>query len=274
VSSSSHVRRKKYWEDIVTIKQRVQNIRALVSKNNTGLIRTLVQRYGEEHPLVNYAWWLVQHVGQLRLTIEERLRKVERKLEQSRVYKQTLEWARQYLDDVMRLVEAEQRLQRFLETLRVAPEQLEKEVLGKILDWLQGKYGNIKEIEPELQVPVKEAVKAWIKSFGGATKWFALDLDSGVRHALAKHFPKTRIQLYVVLKAVDYFILDYHGDIKKTYIVTVRTPYVVHADVLDANYDAYVTMAFRHALDKLEARGVRASQIAEIQLAGRVKEKL
>jgi len=274
VSSSTRVRRRKYWEDISNIRRRVQNIRALVSRNNTGLIRLLTQRYGEDHPLVRYAWWLVQHVGQLRLTIEERLRKVERRLEQRRVYRQTLEWARQYLDDVMRLVEAEQRLQRFLETLKTAPEYLEKAVLGKILDWLQGKYGNIDEIEPELQQPVREAITVWVKRFGGATKWHALDLDSGVRRALATHYPKVRVQLYVVLRAVDYFVLDYHGEVKRTYILTVRTPYVVHADVLDANYDAYVTMVLRHALDKLEARGVRPSQIAEVELAGVVKEKL
>jgi len=274
VSSSSKVRRRKYWEDISNIRRRVQNVRALVSRNNAGLIRLLTQRFGEEHPLVRYAWWAVQHVGQLRLTIEERLRKVERKLEQSRVYRQTLEWAQQYLDDVMRLVEAEQRLQRFIETLKTVPEHFEKVVLGVILDWMQGKYGDIDEVDPELQQPVREAIKVWVKRFGGATKWYALDLDSGVRRALATHYPKVRIQIYVVLRAIDYFVLDYHGEVKRTYILTVKTPYVVHADMLDANYDAYVTMALRHALDKLETHGIRASQIAEVELAGIVKEKL
>jgi len=274
VSSSTRVRRRKYWEDIAVIRRRVENIRALVSRNNTGLIRLLTQRYGEEHPLVRYAWWLTQHVGQLRLTIEERLRRVERKLEQRRVRRETIEWAQQYLDDVMRLVEAEQRLQRYLETLRTVPEYLEKLVLGRILDWLQGKYGSIDEVEPELQQPVREAIMVWVKKFGGVHVWHALDLDSGVRRALADHYPKTRIQLYVVIKAVEYITLNYEGEVRRVKLITVRTPYVVHADDLHANYDVYVTMAFRYAYDKVEALGVRYDDIAEIELAGRVKERL
>lgn len=260
--------KKKYSDEIVNLKRRIENIRRLISVRNRGIIRELSEIYGEQHPLVRYAWYLVQHQGQLRLTITERLNAALRRLEQRRVTRQTLEAVSRYLDDLERLIRMHDVITSTLIRLRSDSEQAVRSVVAHIIRSLQSRYYDDAEVEAELK-QLWRIYSRYLKQFGS---WKALDVNSFILGDIARHFPKTRLRIYVYFELLHVVDLGYRGSYASTDRVTIKTPYTVHADDLYANLDYYLDQAYEYAMRRLYEIAPEAEVMA-FEFVARVAER-
>ncbi|MGB9705342.1 MAG: hypothetical protein ACPL3C_07820 [Pyrobaculum sp.] len=234
--------KRRYYQDLSQIRRRVENLRAYIAQKHRGFVRQTLQRFGEEYPLTKLAWWLVQHVGQIKLTIAERLNHVERVMRQSKIYRETVERLKQYVEDTERLADRLVEYSKYIETIRRDPWEFEHRVVGDVLRLLQGK-----EIDYSRYDPVTVAALNYYLEFMTKRRGPAAYLDAGRVYIIRNHFPKTRVQLYVHL--ILAFEAMYGG--KTTRHITVRTPYVVHVDDYYANRDYYNTLAYNYAIARV-----------------------
>lgn len=243
--------RKKYSDEIISLKRRIENIRRLVSIKNRGVIRELEAQYGREHPLVHTGWWLVQHIGQLRLTIAERLNKYERLLERRRVTRQLIEYVKYELEDLRRLLEHHERLVQYLRTLREFAEEIEAKLYGRILDMVQSGYADTSDFN-ELEHAAWRYFMSAVKYRGALAKPF-LDSNYGFLLRVARWFPKVRVRIYVflVLARETVIISRRQGRPREVRYVTIKTPYVMHLDDYLKDYELWNQRAVAYAAEML-----------------------
>jgi hypothetical protein len=257
--------RRRYYQDYSALRQRIQNLRAFIALKFRGYIRQLRNIYGAEYPLVETAWWYTQHIGQLKLTLTERLNRAERMLEARRLTKERIERIKTYLEETENLARRLHELARRFEELRRQPWEFEHRVLAHVLRILQGKRIAHEALPQDEQYAIERYMAYLTKQRGGASY---LDLTrSGV---IAEHYPKTRIRLYVHL-VLSYAVVSRNRHTKH---ITIKTPYIVHVDDYYSNQDYYNALALQYAYNAARSRGWGLYEIEEYEIDGRIQERL
>jgi hypothetical protein len=257
--------RRRYYQDYSQIKHRIANMRAFLSQKHRGFVRRVREIYGEEYPLTQMAWWYAQHIGQLKLTLVERINKAERMLEARRLTKERIERIKRYLEETEELARRLAALsERFYLMVREAYEY-ERQVVAQIVRLLQGKAIDYTQLPRDMVAAVDYYLDYMTKRSGTAVY-----MNARCATIIAEHFPKARIRLYVHVTLRREVI--YRGRVTK--FITVKTPYVVHADDYVANMDYYNQIAVRYALSQL-SMAIRAGWgVEDVEVDGRLVERV
>jgi hypothetical protein len=257
--------RRRYYQDYSQIKHRITNLRAFLSQKHRGFVRRVREIYGEEYPLTRMAWWFAQHVGQLKLTLVERLNKAERMLEARRLTKERIERIKRYLEETEELVRRLATLsERFYLMVREAYEY-ERQVVAQIVRLLQGKAIDYTQLPRDVVVAMEYYLDYMTKRSGVVAY-----MNARGAALIAEHFPKTRLRLYVNITLRREII--YRGRVTK--FITVKTPYIVHADEYVANMDYYNQIAVRYALSQLSMVISAGWGVEDVEVDARIVERV